>query len=95
MTRKRKKITPFRRRKGAFDRFISSQVYEDGSKILDQEPTQETIDLRHNWWDPVVGTSPLPPEEAAKKTLEARRLRDRRAARAAARPRCRQAPQRD
>lgn len=75
MTQKRKKTTPFRRKKGAFDRFISNQVHEDGSKVLNQEPTQETIDLRHGWWHPMFGTSPLPPEEARKKTKEAEALR--------------------
>lgn len=49
MTQKRKKTTPFRRKKGAFDRFMSNQVHEDGSKVLNQEPTQETIDFRHGW----------------------------------------------
>jgi len=88
MTRRRKQtIKPFRRKKGAFDRFMSNQVYEDGSKVLNQEPTQETVDLRHGWWDPMFGTSPLSPEEARKKTeeAEARRIRrrDQRAARKA------------
>ena len=80
-------IKPFRRKKGAFDRFTSSQVHEDGSKVLNQEPTQETVDLRHGWWDPMFGTSPLSSEEARKKTeeAEARRIhrRDQKAARKA------------
>lgn len=88
MTRRRKQtIKPFRRKKGAFDRFTSSQVHDDGSKILNQTPTQETVDLRHGWWDPMFGTSPLSSEEARKKTeeAEARRIRrrDQKAARKA------------
>ena len=60
----RKAPRTHRRRKGAFDRFTSNQVYSDGSKVLGQEPTTHTPDFRHNWWDPIEGTSPLPEEQA-------------------------------
>lgn len=36
----------FRRRKGAFDRYLSNQVYGDGSKVLGQEPVEDIPDQR-------------------------------------------------
>ena len=38
----------FRRRKGAFDRYLSNQVYGDGSKVLEQEPVEDIPDRRRD-----------------------------------------------
>lgn len=73
----------FRRRKGAFDRFMSNQVYGDGSKVLNQEPIEEHLDCKHRWWDSVTGSSPVSPEEAAFRDRRAASLKARRDARKA------------
>ena len=62
---------------------MSNQVYGDGSKVLNQEPTEERIEKRHGWWNPVTGVAPLPPEEA--KIMDERAAEQRRRRRAAAR----------
>ena len=59
---------------------MSNQVYGDGSKVLNQEPTEERIEKRHGWWDPVTGVAPLPPEEAKIMDERAAELRRRRRA---------------
>ena len=73
----------FRRRKGAFDRFTCSQVHSDGSKVLNQEPTEERIQMKHRWWDPVTGSFPTSPEEAAFRDRRAASIKARREARKA------------
>jgi len=74
----------FRRKKGAFDRFMSNQVDSEGTKIIGVEPVTDRPDHRHRWWDPIEGTSPLPDEEAKIKDWRAAEFRARRAARRAA-----------
>ena len=75
----------FRRKKGAFDRFMSNQVDSEGTKIIGVEPVTDRPDHRHRWWDPIEGTSPLPDEEAKIKDWRAAQFRAARARRAAAR----------
>ena len=75
----------FRRKKGAFDRFMSNQVDGEGTKIIGVEPVTDRPDHRHRWWDPIEGTSPLPDEEAKIKDWRAAQFRAARARRAAAR----------
>lgn len=62
---------------------MSNQVYGDGSKVLNQEPTEEHIEHRHRWWDPVTGVAPVSPEEAAFRDRRAASLKARREARKA------------
>lgn len=75
----------FRRKKGAFDRFMSNQVDSEGTRIIGVEPVTDRPDHRHRWWDPIEGTSPLPDEEARIKDWRAAQFRAARARRAAAR----------
>lgn len=84
----------FRRKKGAFDRFMSNQVDSEGTRIIGVEPVTDRPDHRHRWWDPIEGTSPLPDEEAKIKDWRAAQFRARRAAARAARAAARAAARR-